>query len=106
MAAAIDLVELHAGSRRNRSSLAKAAVCGCFYCLSDYQFERITAWTDDDETALCPVCGIDAVLGFSSQPADRGLLEKMHDRWFKTSQRLTQEEWMQGLKKDAWENQK
>jgi hypothetical protein len=102
MAAAIDLVELHTDSRRNRSSLAKAAVCGCFYCLSEYPFDRIAAWTDEGETAICPVCGVDSVLGFASPGADTELLRKMHDRWFGASRHLTTAEWKKATDKDAW----
>lgn len=96
------LTKIHSKSRRNRSSLARSAICGCFYCLNEYPFQRISEWTDDGETAICPCCGVDAVLGFSSPSADHGLLRDMHKHWFERSKRLTQEEWENALKKDAW----
>ena len=102
MAAAIDLEELHAGSRRNRSSLAKAAICGCFHCLSEFPSERIVEWTDNSETAICPICGVDAVLSFDSPRIDKQLLRQMHDHWFKTSRRLKPAEWKKALEKNAW----
>jgi hypothetical protein len=75
---------------------------GCFYCLAEYPFARIAEWIDDGKTALCPHCGIDAVLGFSSVAADQDLLHQMHEQWLGTPRRLTPEEWKDALEKDAW----
>ena len=44
--------------------------CGCFYCLSIFKPNDIVEWIDEPEdcprgpgkTAVCPNCGIDAVL--------------------------------------------
>ena len=58
---------------------------GCFYCLSTFLAERATQWADDDDTALCPVCGIDAVLSAATDSISPEALEQMHDRWFETS---------------------
>jgi hypothetical protein len=44
---------------------------------------EIEDWIDDDDTALCPKCGIDSVIGsVSGDPMERELLQKMHDHWF------------------------
>lgn len=44
---------------------------------------EIEDWTDDDDTALCPKCGIDSVIGsVSGYPIERQFLQKMHDHWF------------------------
>jgi len=43
--------------------------------------ERVTEWVDED-TALCPVCGIDAVLSSASDSISPETLEQMHTRWF------------------------
>jgi hypothetical protein len=44
---------------------------------------EIEDWTDDDDTALCPKCGIDSVIGsVSGYPIEREFLQKMHDHWF------------------------
>ena len=102
MAIKANLADLHKKSRRNRSSLSKSMVCGCFYCFNEFPFEQIIEWVDDDKTALCPYCGIDAVLGFSAQPADQELLRKMHHRWFKPSIQLTPEEWKNAVKGNVW----
>ena len=70
-------------------SLEKSTICGCFYCFKEFAFERIAERIDDNETALCPYCGVDAVLGFASPTADEQLLHEMHDRWSKPSLQLT-----------------
>jgi hypothetical protein len=42
------------------------ARCGCFYCKSIFAPSKIVEWVDDDDTALCPFCGIDSVIGSAS----------------------------------------
>ena len=92
----------HEKSRRNRSSLAKSVVCACFHCFNEYPFEQIAEWIDNGKTALCPRCGVDAVIGFDSPVADRGLLRRLHESRFEHSKRLTPEEWETAIAKDAW----
>jgi len=44
---------------------------------------EIQDWTDDGDTALCPKCGIDSVIGsVSGYPIQREFLSKMHNHWF------------------------
>jgi NAD-dependent SIR2 family protein deacetylase len=102
MVTKVSLNKVHSESRRNRSALAKATTCGCFYCLNEYPFQRIAEWTDDGKTAICPCCGVDAVLGFNTPVADQGLLRDMHKFWFERSTQLTQKEWESALKKETW----
>ena len=53
-------------SMYNRPALENDTICGCFYCLAIFNPTEITEWCDDDDTALCPYCGIDSVIGESS----------------------------------------
>jgi hypothetical protein len=51
----------------HRPTVLAADVCGCFYCLFMFPPSDIANWIDLDErgvgqTALCPRCGIDAVV--------------------------------------------
>jgi hypothetical protein len=40
-------------------------------------------WIDEDNTALCPFCGIDSVIGSGSHfPITREFLEQMKAYWF------------------------
>jgi hypothetical protein len=102
MATKANLALHHKKTRLNRSSLVKSASCGCFYCFSEFLFDQIVEWIDDHETALCPYCGVDAVLGFGTQNTDQELLHEMHDRWFKPSLRLTPEEWKNAIERNVW----
>jgi hypothetical protein len=71
----------HCGS--HRAELAASPVCGCFYCMETFPPTAILEWVDHDQTALCPVCGIDSVLGDASgYPITPEFLEAMHTRWF------------------------
>ena len=73
-----ELGGLRRRSMRNRDTLAGRG--GCFHCLSTFVADCVTDWVDDGATALCPVCGIDAVL--PGIGADVAVLEQMHERWF------------------------
>lgn len=84
-----ELITLH---RRSMSRTLMAGRCGCYHCLSTFLAETVSQWCDDGQTALCPVCGIDAALSEIGQ--DLSTLEQMHDRWFRSSTRIgTQSEW-------------
>ena len=76
---------------RNRGTLTGR--CGCFHCLSTFVADCVTDWVDDGTTALCPVCGIDAVL--PGIGADVAVLEQMQGRWFGPGHavRPSQAEW-------------
>jgi hypothetical protein len=47
---------------RNRQHIACSAECSCFYCFERYPSGLVTEYTDNGETAICPMCGIDAVI--------------------------------------------
>ncbi|MGB8581686.1 MAG: cytoplasmic protein [Candidatus Sulfotelmatobacter sp.] len=78
-----DHIAAHKWSGWNRSTLNRSDRCGCFYCLEVFPPNEIEGWTDDGDTALCPKCGIDSVIGsVSGYPIRREFLSKMHDHWF------------------------
>ncbi|MPT10094.1 MAG: cytoplasmic protein [Comamonas sp.] len=80
----MDVIEAHRHSSRHRSEIEASDLCGCFYCLETYSPSAITEWIDEgDGTALCPKCGIDAVLGSaSSAQINTRFLRSMHKKWF------------------------
>lgn len=78
-----DLDEAHTYSIHNRDKLLKDKTCGCFFCLKIFSPEEITEWIDDEDTALCPYCTIDSVIGESSGfPLTEEFLEKMRNIFF------------------------
>ena len=51
----------------NRKSLQEDLICGCFYCLEIFNPKELEEWEGKKEdTAICPRCGIDSVIGKSS----------------------------------------
>jgi hypothetical protein len=76
-----DLAHVHASA--HREELASSNQCACYFCFRTFGFADIVRWTDGNQTALCPKCGIDAVLGDASGFAiDERFLRRMHDHWF------------------------
>lgn len=47
---------------------------------------EITDWCDEGndvgQTAICPMCGIDSVIGDADISFDKQFLEKMYKKWF------------------------
>ncbi|WP_430487454.1 cytoplasmic protein [Priestia flexa] len=78
------LNEAHFYSSFNRTSLERDYICGCFYCLKIFNPKEIEEWEGKKEdTALCPYCGIDSIIGQSSKfPITKDFLEEMNQKWF------------------------
>ena len=74
----------HQFSRNNKKGLLGDKNCGCFYCLEIFEPHQITEWlTDSKNTAICPYCGIDSVIGeYSGFPITKEFLSEMRDYWF------------------------
>jgi hypothetical protein len=73
---------LHRHTRANRTELEASEVCGCIACERIYFPSEIVRWVDE-ETAMCPHCGADAVVGSASGiPIMPGVLRRAHERWF------------------------
>ena len=77
------VVAAHWHAAHHRGALAASEQAGCFYCLSVFAPAEVVEWIDDDDTALCPHCGIDAVLpSKAGYPMTREFLEQMQRHWF------------------------
>ena len=88
-----DLESIHRFSSNHRELLARSDQAGCFYCKATFSPAEIEEWIPErdtisgglieDRTALCPRCGIDAVLP-SAAPIrwDDTLLAEMNRHWF------------------------
>lgn len=78
-----DHIRAHKYSFRNRSELEKSDLCGCFYCFATFPPSAIVEWADDGQTAICPECSVDSVIGSASGfPITAEFLRRMHDHWF------------------------
>jgi hypothetical protein len=78
------LQSAHEHSWRHRSEIEKSGLCGCFFCLAVYRPAEIEEWIDEGTCAMCPRCGIDAVIGEASglPVSERAFLAAMRKRWF------------------------
>ena len=88
-------IQAHEHSSNHRAELLASVKCGCFYCLAIFEPAKILDWVDAPEgqdhaeindvgqTALCPKCGIDSVIGDKSgYPLTIEFLREMHSHWF------------------------
>jgi hypothetical protein len=71
----------------HESAIMGSEICGCFSCGEVFPPKEIRAWTDEgsddnERTALCPKCGVDAVIGSASGfPIEKDFLRKMRNYW-------------------------
>lgn len=84
-----DAEAAHEFCSNNKPALEKDKICGCFYCETIFDPKEIEEWVIADNsidylgTAICPHCGIDAVIGESSGfPVTKEFLHQMHLQWF------------------------
>ena len=78
-----DYISAHKFSSHHKRQLKESDVCGCFYCLRIFKPGEIFFWLEGEDTALCPYCGIDSVIGSKSgYPITEEFLKKMRDYWF------------------------
>ena len=66
-----EYVIAHKHSIFHKSEILRSDICGYFQCLKVFQPSQIIEWTDQnleakEETALCPKCVIDSVIGSAS----------------------------------------
>ena len=78
------VISAHKFCTNHKAELIKDKKCGCFYCLEIFEPCEIIQWLKDPGgTALCPYCGIDAVIGESSgYPITKEFLKSMQEYWF------------------------
>ena len=84
---AVDQKQAHSHSSNHREEILISKICGCFYCRQTFEPGAITEWIDEVDgvfqTALCPKCGIDSVIGSASGfPITSDFLASMHRAWF------------------------
>ena len=74
---------LHAYCMGNRELIARANRCYCFYCKAEMDKSEIVDYLEQENTAICPKCGVDAILPDSvREPINKTLLTQLHDYWF------------------------
>ena len=74
-------------SRKNETIISKSKQCGCYYCKTVFDSITIEEWTDEDleeRTALCPNCGVDAVIPDSFPIINKDFLKALHEVAFES----------------------
>ncbi|WP_284614928.1 hypothetical protein [Aquabacterium humicola] len=95
------LLEAHRHTSKNREELEGSKLCGCCCCIGIFKTTEIVAWTGLDidqldnpetaggETALCPRCGSEALIGDRAGYAlTPDFLNKMNQAWYQTTRRI------------------
>ena len=82
-----ELKATYSHSIKNEESIRKSNFCGCFHCISifpatDIKLSEMVVEKDGVKTVICPICGIDAVLGDASVEITAELLEAMNEYYF------------------------
>lgn len=67
----------------HRAEIEASSLCGCFCCLHIFDPSKIREWIDNGQTAICPACPVDSVIGSASgYPITREFLDQMQKRYF------------------------
>ena len=66
-------------TRHNRYLIGVSKICGCYNCRNIFTPSDITQWTMD-ETAICPMCGVDSVA--CGPKVNFDFLSEMKAYWF------------------------
>ena len=66
----------------NKQQVLASQTCRCANCLATFSGAEVTEFTDKGKTAICPKCGVDAVLPDCVEGLDDQLLQEIHDYWF------------------------
>jgi hypothetical protein len=78
----------HKRSIQHRNEVELSKACGCFHCGYIPSPKEINHWIDKNgkgigQTAMCPKCGIDSVIGDKSDfPITKDFLSAMCSHWF------------------------
>ncbi len=83
----VDIIAAHKHCTGHRDEILTSEVCGCFFCLAIYPPGEIKEWVDTKygigQTALCPKCDVDSVIGSNSgSPIESAFLAQMRKHWF------------------------
>lgn len=83
-----EIRKAHKHSSNHLAEVTTSDLCGCFYCCAIFKPDEIKEWIDLIETgigqtAMCPYCQIDSVIGSNSgYPITVEFLTQMHRYWF------------------------
>lgn len=73
-----------ARSHNHWELLRKSHYCACFHCTEFFFADKVREFTDGNNTALCPFCGVDAVVPHVEEVCELSapLIKAMNARFF------------------------
>lgn len=75
--------KIYRHSSYHRAEIEASRQCGCFCCRTIFAASEVADYVDGGQTALCPNCDTDAVIGDASGIAiTPELLDEMNRRYF------------------------
>lgn len=90
-----ELLAAYRYTSNNWAQVEGSTLCGCCSCMQIFRPHEVVAWTGldmdnvddpkavDNQTAMCPRCGSEAVLADKSgYPIDAHFLGRMNEAWF------------------------
>ena len=90
-----ELLAAYGSVSNNWAQIQSSRSCGCCSCVQMFPPDEIVAWAGldmhnmddpkavDAQTALCPRCGSEAVIGDKSgYPINAAFLARMNEAWF------------------------
>lgn len=74
---------IHSHTALHREEIENSSLCWCISCERNFPPSEIDEWIDNDETAICPYCYIDAVVGDASGfELTPQLIHRLNKIWF------------------------
>lgn len=67
---------------RNKKMIEESNQAGCYYCLEIFPTSEVVQFTDNGQTAICPRCGVDAILPSSAGLITADFLKQSKLYWF------------------------
>ena len=75
--------KLHTYSTHNRKMVESSEKCHCYFCRGTVDSGDVTSYTDGGETAVCPRCGVSALIpDCVDEEINANVLHDMHEYWF------------------------
>ena len=77
------LKDAHLHTSCNRAEIEESKLCHCICCQTQFHSSEISEYTDEGDTAICPYCDCDAVIGDASGiRMTNELLERLNEKYF------------------------
>ncbi len=72
-------------AKDNELEIVQSNLCGCYFCRHIFSAREVSDWIEDEHhvSAVCPECGMDAVIGdHSGVPLSKDLLKEMNEYFY------------------------